>query len=88
MSILALAATLMADDVLTCGAIVKENPTRVEMLPTDLRADFMHPPPFQLMRATPPFSFGPVGNHSGCHSLHSQIEFRCYLQLHFYSTEP
>ena len=52
----------MADCMLTCGAIVKENPTRVEMLSTDLRADLMHPPPFQFMRATLPFSFGSVGD--------------------------
>ena len=86
MSILALAATLMADDVLTCGAIVKENPTRVEMLSTDLRADFMHPPPFQLTRATPPFSFGPVGKHPGCHSLISNTSFRYFENI--YSTDP
>ena len=36
---LRLAAALMTDDLLTCGAIVKENPTRVEVLLTDLRAD-------------------------------------------------
>ena len=48
-------AALMADCMLTCGAIVKENPIRVEMLSADLQADLMHPSPFQFMRATPPF---------------------------------